>query len=140
MGNIQMKTVTKYYCEICGGSYSSKESAEECEAEGRPPTLPIGTIFNNATKDSFYYNITFSIADHVFIGHGYYPPLRVCRDTGVGDSLTEFCGSGGNISLGERDKPDINHPTFIRMVNYLKSVGIKPMIWDGKKSVPYKEK
>jgi hypothetical protein len=134
-----MKTVIYYECEICHTRYSDPGSAESCEKRGKLVPLPVGTIFTyGGIKGSMYHDIHFSIADNIreTFGHGYHPALRATRDNRAGDSLSTFCGFGGNsIKLGRDDMPDPSHPTFIRMVDYLKSVNIEPRVWDGEKSV-----
>lgn len=128
----------RYVCEICGASYNQEDYAKNCEKRGMGVEYPIGTIFGNHSLDAFYTGITFAVAKNDTNSHLNYLGLWACRDNGAGDSLgKELCSGGGSLlGLGE-GKVNQNHPTFIRMVKYLKSQNIPIHIWDGEKAVPY---
>jgi hypothetical protein len=133
-----MKTHTTYECEICHQTYKNKGDAEACESRGVPTPLPVGLIFGNPQdRDHHSKDLTFCIASNEVDGHWYHPPLWACRDNGAGDSLgKELCGGQSSVNLYEGNAVCESHPTFKRMVEFLRSWGIKAYKWDGKKIVP----
>lgn len=135
-----MKVIpAQYQCEVCSNRFSTEQEALDCEAR-LIPNYTIGLIFGQSqdASDHHSHNLTFCVAEYRTIRHLNESGLWACRDNGSGDSLgSELCGSGG-LSLGEHDAvKDFTHPTFLRMLTYLKSVDITPLIWDGEKEVPY---
>lgn len=134
------KKIEYWDCEICSARYLHEGTALECEQGGRAETYPVGTIFADNTPGAFYDKIVFAVADNCLRGHVNDMSLWACRDMPVGDSLgNQMCG-GGHSKLHESDK-NINRdmPAFKRMVEWLKSQNIPIYIWNGKRSVPYKE-
>lgn len=133
-----MKIVTWYECDVCRARYCTPEEAFACESKPAPPVYPIGLIYGNH-QDSMYRNITFAIATEELDGHMNISSSWACRDNSYGDSLDECtCGSGHLILYKCHSRLNKKHPTFIRMVYYLKSRSIPITIWDGKKAVPFK--
>lgn len=134
-----MKIVTWYECDVCRARYCTPEEAFACESKPAPPVYPIGLIYGNH-QDSMYRNITFAVATTEMDRHvNVIRSSWACRDTGYGDSLDEHTCSSVNLTLYEcHGKLYKKHPTFIRMVNYLKSRGIPITVWDGKTAVPFK--
>jgi hypothetical protein len=115
----------KYRCPICRRDYDSRENAQACLDKQVPKLLPIGTVFS---MGDFYSGITFCIASNekAIDRHYYEPSLWACRNNGCGDSLgNDHCG--GNFSNVQ--PPIQTLPTFKRMIDYLKSVNIKPIIF-----------
>lgn len=73
------------------------------------------------TSGAFYGNMTFALAKVWLDGHTADASMWACRDNGSGDSLgTDLCGGGGyhNYYPGP---PDPSHPTFKRLVEWLKN-------------------
>lgn len=133
-----MIKITEWQCDICGRRYTSKGLAKECEENGAAVEYPIGTIYGNHEKGAFYENITFAVATNDTKNHINTGGSWACRDTGYGDSLGESMCGGNSLNLNDYDaKLDFEHPTFKRMVEYLKSQGIPIYIWDGKNPVLY---
>lgn len=115
----------KFRCPVCHRDYSTMAEAQEC-LNTKIEILPIGTIFAKQ-----FNNITFCVGSNkdAIDRHYYNPSLWACRDNGYGDSLgDQFCCSGG-VNLKHLDPPNQSHPTFIRMVDYLNSKNIKPIIF-----------
>jgi len=138
-----MKVIpTQYECEICGSRYHEEQDALDCETR-KAPNYTIGLIYGDAadTSTHHHHNLTFCVAEYRVDRHWNNSGSWACRDNGHGDSLgTEWCGGSGFFTLGELDAvKDFTHPTFIRMLAYLKSVNVTPLIWDGEKEVPYVE-
>lgn len=134
-----MKTRILYTCEICGIENEYVDQISRCEARGHPKEPTVGLIFGNASNQSHRdKDMTFAVKDWSVVGHGVYAGLWACRDTGVGDTLgEETCGSGNSLQLGKQDIPDVNHPTFKRLVAFLRTVpGIEITCWDGTKAIP----
>ena len=135
-----MKQITCFECEVCQRRYNYAINALECEARPEPKKVPVGMVYNNATGDCSYRNITFSVAHNDIVGHWNHVSSWACRDTGMGDSLFEnMCGttrSSGWGGLGPKDAPDPAHPTFRRMVGYLEDNHIEVTCWDGQGAVP----
>ncbi len=134
-----MKTIPeKYECEICGRQFAKRERAAECEGLSRKE-YPVGLIFGDHTPDAFYKDITFAVAKIRFFGHCNDSPRWACRDNGAGDSVGEEMCGGNFLELSEYDaKFSEDHPTFKRMVKFLKSQNIPITIWNGKEAIPYK--
>lgn len=129
-----MHTTITYHCDICGWHYSDKDSALCCEAKGRPPEYPRGMIFGNPNQ-GFYKNITFAIAEPGVSGHQNTSAQWAMRDNGAGDSSNakDLCG-GNSLRLNHTDVPNRKHPTFIRMVKFLKRIGFSSRditVWNG---------
>ena len=139
-----MKKIIEYECEICRYRSTDKKSVEKCEARGLGKQYPIGCIYGDHSEGAFYENITLAVAQNKIkkgcMGHSNTGNSWACRDNGYGDSLgRERCGSG-TLYLNKHDgRLDFNHPTFKRMVDYLKSKNIPITVWDGSKPVPYKK-
>lgn len=138
-----MKIITHYQCEICKRQYDNPKDAQECEARGYPTPLPIGLIFNNPAKEEFYSNMTFAIAKvckDIYDPHSLDYSLWATRDSHVGDSLDDdLCGGNSDHPVEGRDIPDLSHPTFQRMVAYLKAHKVPVTVWNGERPVPLKE-
>lgn len=136
-----MKTVTHYECEICGGRFATPEGAEVCEARGRGPEYPIGTIYGNHYSDCHHdKDLCFAVAENDLVDHYNNGASWACRDNGCGDSLgDELCG-GPSLSLGEHDgHVDLSHPTTRRMIQWMRGAGIKPLLWNGIEAVELPE-
>ena len=135
-----MKTIVSYECEICNLRYDNEQEAIKCEARPRPSRLPIGLVFNNASdRNEFYFNMTFALAECEIDRHYRKATLWACRNNGAGDSLgKELCGNGNEFHLNETDRPDPNHPTFKRLVDWLQTTNIPITVWDGTKIVDLK--
>lgn len=133
-----MKTITYYECEVCHNRHFTEASALRCEASGHAPEYQRGTIFNNAAGRGFFHSITFVVAENNLDGHMNHVTLWAFRDNSAGDSLglDDVCGGTNATNLGESDKPCQSHPTFRRAVAFLHKHGIKPLVWNGKESVP----
>lgn len=133
-----MKTRTQYQCEICDRWYDTREDAEACENRGLAKAYPVGMLYGNHTPGEIYADITLAVADSRPTGHNNYVSAWACRSGGFGDSLgKEQCSSGFFTGLNEWSaKLNRFHPTFVRMVAYLRSQGITPTIWNGKEAVP----
>lgn len=127
----------RYRCEICGSTYNDKVDAFECESRGEAVMYPIGLIHGNHSKDSMYSDITFAIAELSACGHANDSSKWACRDNGAGDSLgKQMCGNGNSVHLNKYDaKLNPDHPTFKRMVNWLKENKIPITVWDGEKPI-----
>jgi len=124
----------QYQCEICKRIYLSDVEALECESR-KPPIYPKGMIFGG-NKNGMYRGMTFAIAQVKSSNHSNDSFLWVCRDTEIGDSLgVDKCSSGNYLDLGKGDTPNPNHPTFKRMVKYLRNNLILITVWDGKKVI-----
>jgi hypothetical protein len=129
----------QYQCEVCGSRYSTKEETTLCELR-KAPIYPIGLIYGNHSRDAFYKDITFAVAENKIHEHYNNGGFWACRDNGYGDSLDEELCCGGSLFLGEYDgKIDVNHATFKRMVEYLKRKNIKITVWDGSKAISLEE-
>lgn len=127
-----------YMCEICQNRYDIKEEALACESR-TIPNYTIGLIYGDATGESHHdKDMTFCVAEYRTTRHYNISGSWACRDNGCGDSLgNELCGNG-ILHLTEYDAvKDFNHPTFKRMVAWLKSMDVQPFVWDGEKEVPY---
>ncbi len=142
-----MKTIIRYQCEICNSEYKEEQNARNCEAKGLPPKYPIGCIYGDHTEGAFYGRITFAVAKNRCnepggLGHMNVGSSWACRDIpGVGDSLGDQRCSSAQLKLGKYDgNLDPEHPTFKRMVEYLKTLDL-PLIyvWNGDKPVPLEE-
>jgi hypothetical protein len=150
-----MRIKTYYICEICGKKYDHEESALGCEARGSYEDeihlLPIGLIYNTCRDlSSFYPLITFCIAEnrtHHENKHSGYLVNWACRNNGYGDSLgDEKCSSPNLYTVKDHVRNlksmfedfDPFHPTAIRMVEYLKSVNIEPLIYIPEEEFPIK--
>jgi len=137
-----MKTINLFECEICGSKYDNEKEALKCEARGFAVEYPIGCIYGNNEKGSFYEHITFAVATnrydrwnkHLNVGSSW-----ACRDLeGIGDSLGEEKCCGSSLTLYENEgNIDRESPSFKRMVEWLKSQNIPITIWDGEKAIPY---
>lgn len=136
-----MRVVTRYYCEVCDSSYDTPERALECEARGLAFDYPIGMIYGNHEQGAFYKNITFATAQGLRAdGHSDLRSSWACRDNEYGDSLGKSTCAGSIFNVGQYSgKLNFEHPTFKRMVAYLKSQNIPITIWNGKEAVPYEE-
>jgi len=96
-------------------------------------------IFASHGDGDFYENITFALAKNRIEGHANNMSLWACRDNGAGDSLGEQRCGGGPVPKVESDygtNIDVEHPTFKRMVKWLKSQDIFVTVWDGEIAVP----
>lgn len=135
-----MKKIIKYECGICGRRFDNMGDAFACEAEGLAREYPIGCIFACHTAGAMYSNMTFAVASNRLEKHLNWRTRWACRDNQYDDCLGENkCGSDIN-DLNEYDaRIDFNHPTFIRMVEWLKSQSIPITIWNGVEAVPYDE-
>lgn len=130
-----MKTLTTYECEICGETYDEMKRAIQCEKEGIQEPFPVGLVFGNAK--GFYKDITFCVAKSKRVRHYLVNALWACRDNGAGDSLgKDVCGDGH--STPNLELPDRAHPTFRRMIAYLKKRKIKPLMYQRGKMVAIK--
>lgn len=135
-----MKKIVQYECDICRQRYSEKEEAEKCEARAFADEYPIGCMYGDHEKGSFYENITFAVATNDTDHHINLGASWACRDNGSGDSLGESLCSGNSLNLNNFDANlDFEHPTFKRMVEYLKSQNIPITIWDGENPVPFEK-
>lgn len=120
---------TRYECEICERVYDKEKDAIECESQGVQELLPVGLIYGNAK--GFYKDITLCIAKSERNGHYLDNSLWACRDNGAGDNLgEELCGDSFGYSTQNevRESPNRAHPTFRRMIKYLKKNKIKPLM------------
>lgn len=141
-----MKTIVRYQCEICFQVYDEEDTALACENRGLPEAYPIGCLYGTTNDpESFYAGITFAVANNIMgtrnSGHMNMGGSWACRDIpGVKDTLgSERCGSG-SLSLSDWDAHlDPKHPTFKRMVDWLKSQDIPITVWDGKRAIPLEE-
>ncbi len=139
-----MKIIVRYECEICQREYDKETKAIQCEMRGIPDLLPTGLILGGGS--GMYKNITFAVAEAYYNTGPSGKHLAdfcawACRDTGAGDSLGKERCSGNHLYDNESkfsglEAPDVNHPTFKRMVKYLKSQNIEPTIFNGKEIVP----
>lgn len=136
-----MKMIILYKCEICGYMSRNKKEVEKCELRGYGKEYPIGCIYGNHSENSFYKDITFAVAknrtkkSHFNFGYSW-----ACRDNGAGDSIGKnMCGGGGLYLSKSNGKLNFNHPTFKRMVMFLKYKNIPITIWDGEKAVKFDE-
>ena len=135
-----MKTIVHYQCEICGQSYHHADTARACEAKGIGRAYPIGLIYADHTPGELYAEITFAIAENHIEDHSNRFSSWACRDSQYGDSLgKEKCGGNRNQLYEHDAKINREHPTFKRLVAWLESQGIEPLIWDGTKAVPIRE-
>lgn len=127
-----MKTVTYHQCEICSMQYDNFEDAMACEAKAKPAPRPVGYVYAYADPGDLYYGMAFAVAESgIFIGHGASDILWACRDTAHGDSLgVNRCGGGGQSPLLEFDKRWLAMPTFRRLVEWLVSQRISPLVYD----------
>lgn len=124
-----MRTITNYECEICGETSGEMKYIIQCESRGIPELPPIGLIYGSAK--GFYKDITFCIAKTEVAGHYVINALWACRDNGAGDNLgKELCGdtSGYGNNWRKREPPSKSHPTFQRMLKYLKKAKVKPLM------------
>ena len=134
-----MKKHIVFECEICGGRYNTEQGAIDCESRGLGPEYPIGCVFGNHTPGDLYSGITFAVAGNDTKWKHYNDLiLWACRDNRHGDSLgDEKCGGCHTDLRADDAKINKEHPTFKRMIAWLKSRGIPITIWDGTKAVPY---
>lgn len=136
-----MKKDIRYQCEICERYYASEVGAFECEQQGRQDLLPVGLIFGRpqSKKDHLDRNLTFCVADSWNDKHLRACAMWACRDNGAGDTLgRDLCGPGPYGQLpGKYQVPDRSHPTFVRMVAWLKKnkPEVRITVWDGTKPV-----
>jgi hypothetical protein len=127
----------RFMCEVCRAIYIDEFDALNCETQDNPVLLPKGTMFGDHRKSSEYKDITFAIAKPLQIGHSDRSLLWACRDNQYGDSLGKnFSEQHSGLS---RYRLNPNHPTFKRMVDYLKRKKIRPLVWDGEKPVSLTE-
>lgn len=132
-----MRKIVEYECEICKSRYDSEKNARDCEDTGLAPEYPVGCIY----QQSFYKNMIFAVAENYLDRHYNYFSSWACRDIEIGDSLGKnMCGGNRSCKLNEHMAIQEEHrelPVFQRMVNFLKSEGIRVTIWNGTKPVPY---
>lgn len=131
----------EYICEVCNMSYLTPEDALKCENR-ITPEYPIGLIYGNHRSASDYGNMTFCVGSKPESDrHTNKQGSWACRDNGSGDNFgKELCASGNGLHLTEHDSfLNHDHPTFKRMVAYLKSVNISILIWNGSEAISYKE-
>lgn len=135
-----MKVIpVQYQCEICGAKYNLERNALHCEAQVIP-NYTIGLIFGDASDATNHHshNLTFCVAEYSTDKHQNDSALWACRDNGAGDSLgTELCGGMGLHLVKHDAVKDFWQPTFQRMVAYLSTIDVTPLVWDGTKEVPY---
>lgn len=140
-----MKKIIKWKCELCGHIYDRKMYAVKCEEKGLPETYPIGCLYGDHEPDAFYTDITFAVASNVFdeggsLGHHNVGGSWACRDNGSGDTLGKHKCGGTFLRLSDHlANLDPEHPTFKRMVDWLKSQDIPITVWNGKKAIPLEE-
>lgn len=119
----------RYECEVCHQIY---DDALECEAR-KALEYPIGLIYGDASGGSTHHNMTFAVAQVRIYRHYNNSGSWGCRD----NYGNELCGSG-SLELEECGAAkDFTHPTFLRMVAYLKKMNIPITVWNGKEAVPY---
>ena len=130
----------RFQCEVCHNYYDTPDEAIACEAK-MPPQYPVGMIYGNANAESHHArDMTFAIAKVRHDRHWNDSPSWACRDTGVGDSLgKEVCKGGGFTAMTADDAPAKDHPTFLRMVEWLQSRDILVTVWDGYKVVTLRD-
>ncbi len=130
----------QYQCEICDNYYDTEKEALECEAKSKV-SYPIGCIYGNHTSEGFYKDITFAVANNHFRMHTNIGGSWACRDNNhFGDSLGEETCGGNSLELNEyQGKVNKNHPTFKRMITWLKSQNIPITVWNGKEAIPYND-
>lgn len=131
-----IKTITRYQCEICGGTYSTAKEARGCEAQGIDPSYPVG-LLSQEDKDGFYGpKLAFALAELHPHGHYATASLWACRDNGAGDSLGEYtCGSGNSYRPEEFREWWLKTPPMKRLIAWLRSQNITPMVWVKGKAV-----
>lgn len=73
-------------------------------------------------------------------GHTVEVSLWACRDNGLGDTLGKnLCYGGGDYNnVDDLEDNMRKHPTFKRMMKYLKKAKVKPLMIRRKKVVPIK--
>lgn len=138
--NKTMKIIPEQYqCEVCQAKHDTKQGALECEAQ-TTAEYQIGTLYGDNRKGAHYEGITLCVAENDVRRHQNIGGSWACRDRGNGDSLgSEMCGSS-ELRLGKHDAHlDQTQPNFKRMVAWLKEQKIPVYIWDGEKSVPFKD-
>jgi hypothetical protein len=129
-----MKIIPEQYrCEVCGFTYDSVDAAITCESR-KPPQYPVGLMYGCHGDGDIYDNMTFAVAEVVISGHRNVSGSWACRNTG--DYLFDTHCRGYSLNLNAshgRLNPD--HPTFLRMVEYLKQQNIPVTVWNGHEAV-----
>ena len=112
--------IKSYECEICSVRHDTLNNAKECEAQGVPILLPIGTIFSQ------YKDIIFCVIKQYKKGHHNTYSTWACRDTSASDNAGggKYCRSS---SWDIISPPNKNIPAYKRMIKALKDAGIKPI-------------
>lgn len=131
-----VKTHTTYECEICERRFNSADAALKCEAQGAAPIYPIGLL------SQFHYgaNFAFALAECRPQGHYIMAGLWACRDNRAGDSLgEELCGSGHFYDPETFDPAWLKTPPMQRLISWLRSQNITPMVWIEGKAIPLDE-
>ena len=85
-----------------------------------------------------YKDMIFAVAENRVENHVNTGNSWACRHYNNDSLDDEHCGSG-RLTLEDNGSPNLNHPNFKRMVEYLKSKNIPIGIWNGKEIIPYKD-
>lgn len=116
-----------YECEICGFTSENRAEVEQCEARGRERAYPVGMIYGNASREGASRGVTYAVAvNDCWIKHRWSPASWACQDNGLGDLV----GDKMVGTLPRLESPDPRHPTFRRMVAFLKRHNIPITVYD----------
>jgi hypothetical protein len=134
------ETETVYICEVCRARFDTEIEAIACESQVTPEPHPVGLITAGKRGDFYDEKLAFAIAVCTIRHHRRCIGLWACRDNGNGDSLgDDMCGGGGAGETIEEFKQSwLKRPPIKRLVAYLLSQGIEPLVMVKGKIVPLK--
>lgn len=130
----------QWQCATCGRKYQKQEGAEACE-KVVPAVYPVGCMYSHyaARKED-----TFAVAVNRMNGHQNNGGSWWSRDENAGKAFVgheHTCADGsGQLKLEPSDRHvDLDLPSCQRMIEWLKSQGITPTVWDGEKAISLEE-
>lgn len=124
-----MKEYVTFECEICGYQSTNKRIIQICEDRGVPTKPIIGTIYQTAFCGR---DITFAVSgDATIDGHRLEFGAWAARDNGNGDNLPGQTSLCAGAPPEEWKSPDQDCPTYKRLVQALRDVGIEPRPFRG---------
>ena len=132
--------IVSYQCDICKYTFDTLAQAKNCEARGKfsKDTYPVGLL--HADLD-FYPGCAFALAElHCEDAHYAVASLWACRDNGYGDSLgEEKCGNSNSYVPEPFQRKWLKEPPMKRLIAWLRSQKITPMVWVKGKAIPLHE-
>lgn len=133
-----MIKIVKYRCEICHRNHDDPDSAIKCESRGVPKPIPhlVGLMYRYRQDNLVTLAIPPEYGDDriadLIDGHCLNESLVATRNNCNGDSVGDSrCGGGHYINIEyikslRHDDAFIKQSNTIRMIDFLRSIGIKP--------------